>query len=102
MYKRQDYVISDYSCIIYEAAVLCIPLFFYTYDYDTYIDTRDIYIDYPHEIPNKMYGNPTELLAAIKSESYDMAKQDHFMSKYVYCESDDIIGDIVSFIWNNI
>ena len=32
-----DIVISDYSCIIYEAALLNIPLYFYTYDYEKYM-----------------------------------------------------------------
>ena len=36
-----DYVISDYSCIVYEAAVRDIPLYFYNYDMEEYIKIAD-------------------------------------------------------------
>ena len=99
MLSAADYVISDYSCIIYEAAVLHIPLFFYTYDYETYTQTRDIYMDFPSEIPGPMYRKPSDIFAAIDSRSFDMPAQEKFLSKYVAYKKDDIIGDIVSFIW---
>lgn len=100
MLSIADYVISDYSCIIYEAAVLHIPLFFYTYDYDTYTQTRDIYMDFPSEIPGPMYSKPADIFAAIVSDSFDMPAQEQFLSKYVSYKRNDIIGDIVSFIWS--
>ena len=41
-----DYVICDYSAVIFEAAVIGKPLFFYAFDYDRYGVERDFYIDY--------------------------------------------------------
>lgn len=96
-----DYVISDYSCIIYEAAIRHIPLFFYTYDYESYMSKRDIYIDYKNEIPNEMYNNPIDLLAAIDADQFDMPKQDAFLSKYVEYKRPHITADIVNFIWEH-
>ncbi len=97
-----DYVISDYSCIIYEAAILHIPLFFYTYDYESYISKRDIYMDYPNEIPGPMYNNSCDLLKAISNNNYNMEMQEQFLSKYVSWNRPHIIKDIVDFLWSNI
>lgn len=97
-----DYVISDYSCIIYEAAILHKPLFFYTYDYENYVSKRDIYMDYPNEIPGPMYDNSCDLLNAITSNNYDIDKQEQFLSKYVSWDRPYIIKDIVNFLWEHI
>lgn len=96
-----DYVISDYSCIIYEAAVLQKPLFFYTYDYEEYINKRDIYMDYPNEIPGNMYSNPDLLFSAIAKEQYNMLVQNKFLSKYVEWTRENITKDIVDFLWEH-
>ncbi|MDO4485185.1 MAG: CDP-glycerol glycerophosphotransferase family protein [Bacillota bacterium] len=102
MLAAADYVISDYSCIIYEAAILHLPLYFYTYDYETYTETRDIYMDYPREIPSSMYSDPTALMKCIDTEVYDMERLERFLSKYVSYERPDIIGDIAAFIWTEL
>ena len=44
-------VISDYSCIVYEAAFLGIPVYFYNFDMDKYLKERGLAIDYYKEIP---------------------------------------------------
>lgn len=41
-----DYVISDYSAIIFEAIIADKPLYLYCYDIETYIDRRGLFIDY--------------------------------------------------------
>ena len=38
-----DYVITDYSAIVFEAAILEKPIFFYCYDYDKYYKKRNFY-----------------------------------------------------------
>lgn len=96
-----DFVISDYSCIMYEAAIVGKPLFFYTYDYDEYMRTRDIYMDYAAEIPNAMYSDPFELAEAVANEKYDMAKQEKFLKKYVDYDMPDIVKSTVKFIFDH-
>ena len=97
-----DAVVSDYSCIIYEAAVLMKPLYFYTYDYDAYMSTRDIYIDYKKEIPGPMCSDGRSLAAALDSiDQYDMEKLSSFLKKYVSVSGHET-EDIVSFIFSNI
>lgn len=97
-----DAVISDYSCIIYEAAVLMKPLYFYTYDYDSYMSTRDIYMDYKKEIPGPMAGDGKSLAKAIDDmDNYDMDRLTSFLHKYVRITGHET-RDIVEFIFSHI
>ena len=97
-----DAVISDYSCIIYEAAVLMKPLYFYTYDYDSYMSTRDIYMDYKKEIPGPMAGNGESLAEALDDiDNYDFDRLDAFLHKYVQVTGHET-EDITKFIFDHI
>ena len=58
-------------------------------------------MDYKNEVPNKMYDNPMDLLAAIDANQFDMSKQDAFLSKYVEYKRPHITADIVNFIWEH-
>jgi len=97
-----DHVISDFSCIMYEAAVLERPLYFYTYDYDHYLSTRDIYMDYMAEVPGPVCGNADELIKAIEGNTCDPAAVEVFLNKYVNNSSNHETKDIVDFIFNNL
>ena len=46
-----DYVISDYSTVIYEAGLLDLPVFLYAYDWPDYSKKRSLYIDPKRDIP---------------------------------------------------
>ena len=97
-----DAVVSDYSCIIYEAAVLMKPLYFYTYDYDSYMSTRDIYMDYEKEIPGPMAGDAGSLAKAISEmDGYDYVKLSAFLKKYVSVTGHET-KDIAEFIFSHI
>ena len=78
-----DAFISDYSCSIYEAGVMDIPLYFYTYDYDEYMSRRSVYMDYPKEIPGKMHADAVSLMEDIDKSGADMERQKAFIEKYV-------------------
>lgn len=97
-----DAVISDYSCIIYEAAVLRKPIYLYAYDYDEYMADRDIYMDYPAEMPGPICADACSLIAAIKDGSYDYDRLETFLNKYVFMGSDHETEDIVDFIFDHI
>lgn len=97
-----DAVVSDYSCIIYEAAVLMKPLYFYTYDYDSYMSTRDIYMDYKKEIPGPMCPDGRSLAGELSHiDSYDMDRLASFLKKYVSVTGHET-EDIVHFVFDHI
>ena len=97
-----DIVIGDYSCIMYEAAILGKPLYFYDYDYDEYMATRDIYMDYMAEVPGPVCYDAPSLMKAIKEPSYNYAKLDSFLRKYVYVDSKHETQDMVEFLFTHI
>ena len=78
-----DAVISDYSCIVYEAALLDIPLYFYNFDMYKYNEGRGLAIDYEHELPGLISKNPNEITTAIHQGEYDMKALQQFCNRYV-------------------
>lgn len=78
-----DYVISDYSCIVYEAAVRKIPLYFYNFDMEFYKDGRGLALDYEREVPGPCSADAKEIIAAIETKEYNMDELEKFADKYV-------------------
>lgn len=93
-----DYVISDYSCIIYEAAVLGLPLYFYNFDMEFYENGRGLAIDYDKELPGLISDNAQKIVDAIENEDYNMAQLKNFAEKYVR-PTKYATKDIVDFVW---
>lgn len=76
-----DKLISDYSCIIYEAGVRNIPLYFYNYDIADYDVVRGLALDY-NELPGYTSSNANELSKLLEKE-YDYEYLEKFIHKYV-------------------
>lgn len=93
-----DYVISDYSCIIYEAAVRNIPLYFYNFDMQIYEDGRGLAIDYENELPGVTSGEAKIIADAIENIAYDMEELKRFSDKYV-APVENATKNIVDFMW---
>lgn len=94
-----DYVISDYSCIVYEAAVRHIPLYFYNFDMDLYTDGRGLAVDYYGELPGVISKDAKEIMTAIETEDYDMEALEKFADKYVVPVK-HATRDIVDFVFS--
>ena len=78
-----DYVIADYSTVIFEAAILNKPLFFYTYDMKEYAKKRDFFIDYEKEMPGIITDSAKAIMNNIKSNNFDLKKIKKFSEKYI-------------------
>ena len=78
-----DYIISDYSCIIYEAAVLKIPLFFFAFDLQEYLNNRGLTLDYKKEVPGVVSSSAKKIIDAIDKNEYDVDLVEQFRKKYV-------------------
>ena len=61
-----DMLITDYSAIAFDYAVLCKPIFTYAYDYETYLAERGTYFEIDDRYPNKSCRTEDELLKRIK------------------------------------
>lgn len=93
-----DYIITDYSAIVYEASIAEKPIYFYTYDYDKYMDDRGWYIDYSKEMPGPIFSEFKEIMKLIQDKKYDIAKVTEFKDKYIDDLSDNVTNKLVKFI----
>ncbi len=78
-----DYFITDYSAMIYEAALAKRPIFLYAYDLEEYIGRRGFYLDYEKDLPGKPYFHAAELINAIETDTWDMEESRTFAKRYV-------------------
>jgi CDP-ribitol ribitolphosphotransferase len=78
-----DYVVSDYSAFIFEAAVADKPVYLYTYDIDEYLERRGFFIDYLSEMPVRPMRSAFEVIKAITDEAYDSTRLRAFANKFV-------------------
>lgn len=83
MLSIADYVISDYSCIVYEAAIMNIPLYFYNFDMEKYLNERGLAIDYYKELPGVISKEADVIIESITKKNYDYKKLKEFSNKYV-------------------
>lgn len=93
-----DYVITDYSAIVYEASLLKKSLFFYVYDFKEYENGRDFYLDYKKEMPGFISGKASNIIKAIEEEKQDQKKIDTFNKKYIDYHNQDCTLEFVKLI----
>ena len=55
-------LITDYSSVIFEAALLQLPMLFYVFDLEEYLATRNIYFDFETFVPGEIARTKEELL----------------------------------------
>ena len=93
-----DKVISDYSAVIYEVAVIGKPMMFYAYDKKEYVNDRDFYLKYDKDMPGKICLTLNELYEEIDNDSYDMNKLYEFKEKYIKEFKKSYTCDIIDFV----
>lgn len=94
-----DYVITDYSAIVFEAAILEKPIFFYCYDYDKYYKKRNFYIDYKKEMPGSIEKDADKIIKSIENEKFDLNRVTNFRKKYIDLEEGKCSSNLVDFIF---
>lgn len=83
MISVADAVITDYSCILYEAGFINKPLYFYAFDYDEYNKNRSLNIDYFSELPGVVSKDIKTIINSIEKDKYDYKKLNKFINKYI-------------------
>ncbi|WP_201757723.1 CDP-glycerol glycerophosphotransferase family protein [Adlercreutzia muris] len=68
-----DYIISDYSTVIYEAGLLDLPIYLYAYDWNSYREKRGLTIDFENDVPALFTADPRAIADAIEAGSFDHA-----------------------------
>lgn len=83
-----DILITDYSSVCFEFALLNKPMLFYAFDVEKYIEERDFYYNFFEFIPGPLLRTTKEIIATIKEEEFELEKIKPFV-KYFF---DDTLG----------
>lgn len=78
-----DYVITDYSAVAFECAVLEIPLYFYVYDIDEYEKIRGLNINLFKEMGSFTFKDIKKLFQSLNKEKYNYKQLNNFKKKFV-------------------
>lgn len=78
-----DYVITDYSAIALEAAILPRKTCYWVYDYDEYTQKNGLNVDMYESMPGTVFRDTEELMKFIESDSYPMEVLEAYRKKYL-------------------
>ena len=83
LYLITDILITDYSSVFYDFAVMNKPMYFYMYDLEDYQEElRGFYIDIYKDLPGQIYENEDDLLKDVIENEYDYAKLKVFKERF--------------------
>lgn len=79
LYIIADALVTDYSSVFFDYAILNRPIYFYMYDIESYKDElRGFYIDIYKDLPGNIYEKEEDMLKAISNDEYDYEKLKKF------------------------
>ena len=92
-------LITDYSSVIFEYALLKKPIAFFCYDLANY--NRGFYLNYPDDLPGDVYETQDDLITYIRSEDRHVMTERYtkFLEKYMSaCDghSSERIADVIN------
>ena len=99
--KISDILVTDYSSIMFDYAILERPIFLYGYDYEEYNLKRGLYKEVIENLPNEYIKKEKELIENIKSCDFENEKNKTkmFKEKFITVSGnaqkyiDEIIGE---------
>lgn len=99
--KISDYIITDYSAVSFEAALLNKPLYFYLYDIDNYSNNRGLNIDIAKEMKSSSFKNADDLIKSIENSDYNFSELNNFKEKYIETADRNNSKRITDYIFNS-
>jgi CDP-ribitol ribitolphosphotransferase len=82
-----DLLITDYSSVCFEFALLNRPMLFFAFDVEDYVQKRDFYFDYHKFIPGPLVRTTDEIIEKIINHDFEMEKIKPFV-KYFFDHTD--------------
>ena len=83
MYLIADVLVTDYSSVFFDYAILKRPIYFFMYDLDTYRDElRGFYLDIYHDLPGDVIESEDELIQKVFSEKFDYNRLQIFNEQF--------------------
>lgn len=78
-----DYVISDYSTVMYEAGLLQVPVYLYAYDWNEYHEKRSFNIDLERDVPTLFTEDARAIMSAIEEGTFDHGAFQAFVQRNI-------------------
>lgn len=97
-----DYVITDYSSIALEAAIMDKKIFYYLYDYEQYVAKNGLNIDIRSMMPTYTFEDAETLYKQLTSANYDFAELKKYKEKFLPRELGKATQNIVNLIEENL
>ena len=95
-----DAVITDYSAVTIEAAILNKPVYFYLFDYEDYLSHNGLNVNLADEFPDSTFYDAKSLLKAIDDDNYDFENYRRFREKYLPDQNGRATDKIASLVVN--
>lgn len=87
LYLISDVLITDYSSVFFDYAILKHPIYFYMYDIEEYAEElRGFYLDIHKELPGMIYKDENLLLKDINEKNFDFSKLEIFNQRFNHME----------------
>jgi len=78
-----DVLITDYSSVIFDYALVNKPIVYFTYDLEDYENGRGLYYEFKEYVYGEVAADCDELISAIKKENMCTELRDAFMKKFM-------------------
>ena len=97
-----DVIITDYSSLVFEASLIDIPMIFYVFDLEKYINERDFYFDFKLYAPGKIVYSTEQLIDSIRKEDYCTEKIQPFADMFFDYRDGRSTQRVVKLIYDNL
>ena len=103
LYVLSDILVTDYSSVFFDYAVLNRPIYFYMYDLEQYKgELRGFYLDIYNELPGKIYEDEIQMLKDIYSGDYDYSFLKSFNQRFNTWQTGDCAQKVIDIVFKDI
>jgi CDP-glycerol glycerophosphotransferase len=104
LYLASDVLITDYSSVFFDFALLRRPIVFFAYDLENYRDNlRGFYLDYERELPGPIVTDEDQLWSALgdalHGELQEAGPSDEFIARFAPHDDGESAGRVVDEIF---
>lgn len=87
LYVISDMLITDYSSVFFDYAILKRPIYFYMYDLEEYAnELRGFYLDIYKDLPGQIYADESRMMLDVKEGVYDYERLNIFNQRFNHME----------------
>lgn len=103
LYVLSDILITDYSSVFFDYAVLDRPIYFYMYDIDEYKgELRGFYLDIYKELPGKIYEDEENMLLDVKVNNYDYSYLKIFNERFNSEQTGNCAQKVIDIVFKDV